>query len=688
MGRMGICCALAGAVALACPLAGFGAADFSDSFTNLSGWTDLSKVVKWGAGSGSTGVSAFDNSGGKVTLTSTAITYSGYVNTNSLKTFTALDKRFAAPINHKTNLVTIDFQAYWPTIPANNGEAGRFAVVLNYDYQPGGLDLTPEGQAGSKVSDFSQEWWARPAYHLRIRNGSNGGTTMLQYGGGSVFGGEFESTASWWLPGFISGAGGVSPGSGPDFPANSWVQTVGHITSTDTDFRAYQYVVAPDYQQVWYDADDNGVLVAGEKRAEMPLPLTHASAPYYEYIEHFEGIRLYWRGASNLNQQAVLDSLSLTVTALDMHWDADGNAGNGAGGGSGNWQNAVGATWRNNPTFNVEWDNPSLNPAIFGGTAGTVNVVGTVTPASMTFNTSYTLQGAGTVQMAGGTIAANALVTITSGLALSGNVNKTGAQAVQILGAQNHAPGTELTVSGGTVVFGTDAGASGAVLTVNAQGPVSFINSRNNLAGLLVGAGHTVQINVPGKAVITPLLAMGGTDAVDLRGGALVVKGGNLAAMQAEAKAAFDAGYGAGSTVLWSLTAWGDPTKALGIAPGSAVGTVNGETLAAGDVAIKLTWGADANLDGKVDVGDLGILASNWNGTGKAFHQADFNFDGLVNVGDLGRLASLWNSGVGSPLSLEEAMALFPELAGVTVPEPASVGLLALGAVGLLRRKR
>ena len=48
----------------------------------------------------------------------------------------------------------------------------------------------------------------------------------------------------------------------------------------------------------------------------------------------------------------------------------------------------------------------------------------------------------------------------------------------------------------------------------------------------------------------------------------------------------------------------------------------------------------DANLDDKVDVGDLGILAANYGGTGKHWTQGDFNNDGKVDVGDLGILAA------------------------------------------------
>jgi hypothetical protein len=53
----------------------------------------------------------------------------------------------------------------------------------------------------------------------------------------------------------------------------------------------------------------------------------------------------------------------------------------------------------------------------------------------------------------------------------------------------------------------------------------------------------------------------------------------------------------------------------------------------------------DANGDGAVDVGDLGILAANYGGTEKTWAEGDFNGDGLVDVGDLGILAANYGTG-------------------------------------------
>jgi hypothetical protein len=53
----------------------------------------------------------------------------------------------------------------------------------------------------------------------------------------------------------------------------------------------------------------------------------------------------------------------------------------------------------------------------------------------------------------------------------------------------------------------------------------------------------------------------------------------------------------------------------------------------------------DANGDGMVDVGDLGILAANYGSSGKSWAQGDFNGDTIVDVGDLGILAAHYGEG-------------------------------------------
>jgi hypothetical protein len=88
--------------------------------------------------------------------------------------------------------------------------------------------------------------------------------------------------------------------------------------------------------------------------------------------------------------------------------------------------------------------------------------------------------------------------------------------------------------------------------------------------------------------------------------------------------------------------------EAASLFPG---GTFSGQPVDATAVVVKFTFYGDANLDGKVDVTDLGRLATSWQTGGLAWSAGDFTYDSLVDVSDLGLLASNWQAGVGSPLS-------------------------------------
>jgi hypothetical protein len=91
----------------------------------------------------------------------------------------------------------------------------------------------------------------------------------------------------------------------------------------------------------------------------------------------------------------------------------------------------------------------------------------------------------------------------------------------------------------------------------------------------------------------------------------------------------------------------------------------------------------DATLDRKVDVADLGILASHWQGAGN-WSAGDFDGDGIINVNDLGLLATNWQQGVSGPLLADLAALGLP-----AVPEPAAAsGVLALLFVQAAGRRR
>ena len=91
----------------------------------------------------------------------------------------------------------------------------------------------------------------------------------------------------------------------------------------------------------------------------------------------------------------------------------------------------------------------------------------------------------------------------------------------------------------------------------------------------------------------------------------------------------------------------------------------------------------DADEDGDVDINDLSALASNWGETsGMGWDDGDFDGDGDVDINDLSALASNWGYGTEGGMSLGDA------LGSAGIPEPATLALLGLGAMALLRRRR
>jgi MYXO-CTERM domain-containing protein len=132
-----------------------------------------------------------------------------------------------------------------------------------------------------------------------------------------------------------------------------------------------------------------------------------------------------------------------------------------------------------------------------------------------------------------------------------------------------------------------------------------------------------------------------------------------------------------------------DAARRLGYGDNAVLGKTSfaGQTVDASSLLVKFTYAGDANLDGQVDITDLGSLATAWQ-TGAPWTGGDFDYSGFVDITDLGMLATNWQAGVGSPLrtSLTEALASVG-LPSSAVPEPACLALLGLAALTARRRR-
>ena len=93
-------------------------------------------------------------------------------------------------------------------------------------------------------------------------------------------------------------------------------------------------------------------------------------------------------------------------------------------------------------------------------------------------------------------------------------------------------------------------------------------------------------------------------------------------------------------------------------------------------VTLSITLIGDLNADGFVGIDDLNIILSNWNqSVPPADPLADPSGDGFVGIDDLNAVLSNWNAGT-------------PPATNNTIPEPATVGLLAVCVMcGLTRRQ-
>ena len=148
----------------------------------------------------------------------------------------------------------------------------------------------------------------------------------------------------------------------------------------------------------------------------------------------------------------------------------------------------------------------------------------------------------------------------------------------------------------------------------------------------------------------------------------------------------------------------GVETRSIGYAlngslPLGAYATFGGQTVNGNDVLIRYTRNGDADLDGICgdnDVTVLGALYDNGATTGHQWYEGDFNFDGKIDDNDVTVLGAFYDQGA-APLASDLTAKYGAEFAaafeagqalGASIPEPTTLSLLGIGAVGLMARRR
>jgi hypothetical protein len=181
--------------------------------------------------------------------------------------------------------------------------------------------------------------------------------------------------------------------------------------------------------------------------------------------------------------------------------------------------------------------------------------------------------------------------------------------------------------------------------------------------------------------------SMDPTAVADLGANAFIVNTSPYATIRGYVVTGFNAGGWDGVGGISSSAAAGNYPLALGIIDNSianfptfegATTSLNTETL------IRYTYYADADLNGVVNGDDLNLLIDglNLNNPANDWLWGDFDYSGGVNGDDLNLFLDTFNL---------PAIVLFGDgggKSGSVVPEPGSLAMLLISAVGLLSRRR
>jgi autotransporter-associated beta strand protein len=387
--------------------------------------------------------------------------------------------------------------------------------------------------------------------------------------------------------------------------------------------------------------------------------------------------------------------------------------------------------WQNNTQGDL-----ILNTGIADSSAGPLSLsiegLGMVAiNATSTYTGSTTLQGASVqipynaalgnptspIDINGGTLISQQTLTLDSGgtspIARSIVVGPSGAGLIA-------SAGTTLTIDGpisgsGTITVGSTSAftldplqsatsntiAPKATISV---GTVVLAGDTRNFSGGISVQGGTLQF-APGSGThtVSSLVISPGSE-LDITNNSLVINYGSpVSDPAATIRGYLQSGYNndmGDVTGITSSFAGYTSRFAVGYADGNTdAGTaaVVGDSIGATQILVKYTLKGDASLDGIVNFPDLLIIAQDYGKTGQDWARGDFNYDGTVNFPDLLYVAMDFGDQLSAlqVAQLPESFTAQWQLAeaeiqasDTNVPEPATTGLLAVGAAALMARRR
>jgi fibronectin-binding autotransporter adhesin len=355
-------------------------------------------------------------------------------------------------------------------------------------------------------------------------------------------------------------------------------------------------------------------------------------------------------------------------------------------GGTFNWTGGALSAGSIDQTGGTFFTSGALNIAGSGGAAGSYVISGGVLTAG-----AVTVSGGGTFFLSGGAVNAGSLSLAslsefdwTSGtLDITGSPLTIGAGgalgASFVLGA-----GQVLSVAEGVTVSGSLAFAGGVLAA-----PVTIAS----------GGKVTIGSNEGGQTFSS--LSIGGGGVLDVTNNHIYMDYGSsdpIATIAGYIRSGYNGGNWNGAGIISSSAQ--SLTSGLGYGVGfadGADGVVSG--LSSSEIELKYTLLGDVNLDGVVNGSDFSILAANFGQGSTNWDQGNFFYTSSVNGSDFAALALNFGEGdSGADVAVSAVdIAALDAFAGANglglarisgVPEPGSVGLIAVGGVTFLRRRR
>jgi PEP-CTERM motif len=256
-----------------------------------------------------------------------------------------------------------------------------------------------------------------------------------------------------------------------------------------------------------------------------------------------------------------------------------------------------------------------------------------------------------------------------------------------------------LSVTGGTLNYAARTGTAGDTgLKLYKLSSLSIASGQVDLQNAATPVSANRSLLVVGQLSFPT----GSTGTLDLGSNDLIVHGGNLGTITSE----IAQGHGSGATTwsgsgITSSSAAASPTTtALGVElnsdgtpTGKLLTSFDGQSVTNTDVLVKYTFVGDADLSGKIDATDYGLIDNGFEKDLTGWRNGDFNYDGVINGDDYTLIDNAFNTqgsvsfaAVGETPA--ELIATDTLQISTAVPEPSAVALLTIGAAGLIHRRR